>query len=438
MNLLQRLHQYLSPPVLPGEAEKTRVASLLNIILWGIIANVLMFAILSPFIYPKSFSPIIMLGVMLLLRHGLIVMMRRGRVLLASLLVSTALWIIVTVLMLLSGGMNGPHMVTYVTTVLTAGLLLGGRGGVAFALFSTLAGLLIAYLNTQNALPETILSNNTPLTTWIVLATNLVIVGIFQYLALNSLNKALNRERSLAQTATEANEYKDRLIARVSHELRSPLGAILGLADMLHYGALGPMPTEQQDATKKIVINSYYLKRLVDELLEQSLIEGGQLIVQKKAFSPAEMFRQVSANLIGDAIEKGISLNSELSDDLPAEIIGDVNHCEQILFNLAFNAIKFTEKGSVTMRAFLPDKDTWALQVADTGVGLSLEVQSRVFEPFWQMNESAARKYGGMGLGLSIVKQLTTLMHGQITLESQEGHGSTFTVILPRHLSEGV
>jgi signal transduction histidine kinase len=104
---------------------------------------------------------------------------------------------------------------------------------------------------------------------------------------------------------------------------------------------------------------------------------------------------------------------------------------QQILFNLTSNAIKFTERGTVQARIFLPDMSHWALQVTDTGIGIPDEVQAEVFKSFWQVDSSATRQYRGSGLGLSIVKQLAELMEGQVTLTSQPGKGSTFTVIFP-------
>jgi two-component system, sensor histidine kinase and response regulator len=124
-------------------------------------------------------------------------------------------------------------------------------------------------------------------------------------------------------------------------------------------------------------------------------------------------------------------LTSEITSDVPHTLDGDVLRLQQILFNLVSNAIKFTESGSVHMRIFLPDPAHWAMQVIDTGIGISLEDQSQVFSSFWQIDSSATRQYRGSGLGLSIVKQLADLMGGKLALTSQPGKGSTFTVTFP-------
>lgn len=434
--LLQRLQKYLAPPVFPEDDEKTRVAALLNVILVVFISLSLFSALLGPFLYPEPLTSWLAVGVMVLLRHGLLSMMRRGQVAMASLSLLMMLWVISTILMLLSGGMNGPHMVTYITTVLVAGLLLGSVQGIVFSLFSALFALVIAFLNIYDVLPETALSSNAPLNTWATLAANLVIVAMFQFLALDSLKHALARARHLAWEAQEANAYKSRLIARVSHELRSPLGAILGLADMLHYGALGDLTPEQQGALQKIVINATYLQRLVGELLEQSRIDVGQVKVVWEPFSSGELTQQAQVGLTEQAQAKGLFLRVELAENLPAALLGDFNRCSQVLLNLVGNAIQFTEMGGVTVRVFLPDEEHWAMQVSDTGVGIAPDVQSKIYEPFWQVNQSSVRKRGGMGLGLSIVEQYVKLMQGQINLESDVGRGSTFTVTLPLHRKE--
>ncbi|MFZ6027052.1 MAG: sensor histidine kinase [Chloroflexota bacterium] len=430
------MQKYLAAPTFPADDEKTRIAALLNVILLMFIVMSLTFVLLGPFLSSDPFTSLGVLVGTVLVRNGLMSMMRCGRVVMASLFFLMMLWVVSTVLMLLSGGMNGPHMVTYITTVLVAGLLLGSVWGIVFSLFSALFGLLIAFLNMYAVLPETVLSNNTPLNTWLVLAANLVVVAMFQFLALNSLKHALARARHLAWVAQEANDYKSRLIARVSHELRSPLGAVLGLADMLHYGALGDLTVEQQGALQKIVVNATYLQRLVGELLDQSRIEVGQLKVAQEAFSPDALVQQVQSSLAEEARSKGLFLQTELAKELPPTLYGDFNHCSQVLVNLVGNAIQFTESGGVTVRIFLPDENHWAMQVRDTGIGIAPDVQSKIYEPFWQANQSSVRKRGGMGLGLSIVAQYVTLMQGQVELASEVGRGSTFTVILPLHRKE--
>jgi hypothetical protein len=131
------------------------------------------------------------------------------------------------------------------------------------------------------------------------------------------------------------------------------------------------------------------------------------------------------------ATRKGILLTQQIASDMPATILGDANRLQQILVNLVGNAIKFTKEGKIEVEIYRSDESHWVLQVSDTGPGIPTAAQNTIFEPFQQVDNSVTREHGGSGLGLSIVKQLTVLMTGEITLESKRGQGSTFTVRLP-------
>jgi len=129
-------------------------------------------------------------------------------------------------------------------------------------------------------------------------------------------------------------------------------------------------------------------------------------------------------------------MHLEVAPNLPQTLIGDAARIEQVLSNLVVNAIKFTKKGGITIRVFKGDSSQWIIQVKDTGIGIAVEEQAQIFEPFRQADETTSRKYGGVGLGLAIVRQLVQVMQGSIQLESKLGQGSTFTVYLPIHESE--
>jgi signal transduction histidine kinase len=131
------------------------------------------------------------------------------------------------------------------------------------------------------------------------------------------------------------------------------------------------------------------------------------------------------------AATKGLKLKADIGADMPALLIGDLARLQQILVNLVSNAIKFTESGKVQVNLCRPDAARWIMQVSDTGIGIPLEAQARIFEPFVQVDGSITREQAGSGLGLSIVKQLTHLMGGEITVKSEVGQGTIFTVILP-------
>ena len=236
---------------------------------------------------------------------------------------------------------------------------------------------------------------------------------------------------SRLERAVEADRLKSQLLTSVSHELRTPLNAIKGYAQLLSEEAYGSNTREQQTTFQRILINTTQLQGMVNNLLDSAQIEQGKLSLQKSQFAPADLIETTHSALNILAKTKGLELTSEITPDVPATLTGDMLRLQQILFNLTSNALKFTESGTVQARIFLPDASHWALQVIDTGIGIPSEVQADVFKSFWQVDSSATRQYRGSGLGLSIVKQLAELMEGEVTLTSQPGIGSTFTVIFP-------
>jgi signal transduction histidine kinase len=166
-------------------------------------------------------------------------------------------------------------------------------------------------------------------------------------------------------------------------------------------------------------------------LLDEAQLEAGRMRLNPTPFAPRELTERVCGELNAQAEKRGLHLSAEVEPGLPQQLVGDQNRLEQILMNLVFNALKFTRQGNVRVRLYPTDGDRWAMQVSDTGPGIPPQAQARIFEPFWQMDNSLRGDQAGYGLGLSIVKQLTTLMGGQINLESEVGRGSTFTVLLP-------
>jgi len=236
---------------------------------------------------------------------------------------------------------------------------------------------------------------------------------------------------SRLERAVEADRLKSQLLTSVSHELRTPLSAIKGYAQLLNEEAYGSTTNEQRTTFERILINTTQLQGMVNNLLDRAQIEQGKVTLKKSPFAPADLIETSYSALNILAKTKGLELTSEITPDVPATLLGDVLRLQQILFNLTSNAIKFTESGSVHARIFLPDASHWALQVTDTGIGISSEVQADVFKAFWQVDSSATRQYRGSGLGLSIVKELAELMDGMVTLTSQPDKGSIFTVIFP-------
>jgi signal transduction histidine kinase len=247
----------------------------------------------------------------------------------------------------------------------------------------------------------------------------------------NELAFRLVESEQLTVWAQEASDFKTHLLARVSHELRTPLGVIVGMAEMLRLEAYGTMTDEQKKLLERIQVNSKFLETTFSELLEQSQLDKEILPMQAVGFSPAAILTKITPELCEDAEEKGLHFEQSIAPELPETLWGVSSRVEQILFHLVSNAVKFTEAGSVTVTLLRLDQSRWAIRVADTGIGVPKEFRESIFEPFRQVDETIAREYGGVGLGLSIVKRLTSSMKGTIRVESEPGHGSTFTVTLP-------
>jgi PAS domain S-box-containing protein len=229
----------------------------------------------------------------------------------------------------------------------------------------------------------------------------------------------------------EIDRMKSTFVSIASHELRTPLNAIMGYTEMLNEGVYGPINDQQRGATGRLLANTSHMLGLVNNLLDRARIEAGTIKLNIGDFTPSKLVDSVKGVMDMMAHNKGLKLTTHADDDVPAVLKGDWQRLHQILINFTNNAVKFTEEGSIDIRVYMHDADHWAMAVADTGIGIPEEAQQYIFEPFRQVDDSATREYGGAGLGLSIVKQLVTLMGGWIELESEQGKGSTFTVILP-------
>jgi len=185
---------------------------------------------------------------------------------------------------------------------------------------------------------------------------------------------------------------------------------------------------EQKNAASEILDSSNQLLAFVNNLIGEAQIETGRLVIRPAMFKPIE-FVAGAKSIGGFAIKKkNLNFEVEIAPEIPEKILGDAYWLKQILLNLINNATKFTEKGTIKVRLYLPDEEHWSIQVSDTGPGIPKEAQQMVFEAFRQVEGNTR---GGSGLGLSIVSQLTTLMKGKVELQSEIGKGSTFTVTLP-------
>jgi PAS domain S-box-containing protein len=241
----------------------------------------------------------------------------------------------------------------------------------------------------------------------------------------------LVRARVQAESASQA---KSDFLANMSHEIRTPMTAILGYVDLL--SDPGMDPSEQIRNLAIVRRNGEHLLALINDILDLSKIEQGGMDIEKTACSVISTIAEVASMMRVRANEKQITLKVEFENAIPEIIWTDGQWLRQILVNLAGNAIKFTHEGGVTLRSRFegnPEshEGTLFLSVEDTGIGIPEDKRDSLFEPFMQVDTSTSRKYGGTGLGLAIVRSMVNLLGGKVTLRSEEGKGSIFTVAIP-------
>jgi signal transduction histidine kinase len=227
----------------------------------------------------------------------------------------------------------------------------------------------------------------------------------------------------------EASKHKSQFLANMSHELRTPLNAILGYTELIVDGVYGDTPQKVQDALKRITTNGKHLLGLINDVLDLSKIEAGQLTLSLTDYSMKDVVHAVYGAVEPLAAEKKLTFKAEIAPDMPAGH-GDERRLTQVLLNLVGNAIKFTDAGAVIIKASR-DNGAFLVRVDDTGPGISENDQKKLFQEFQQADSSTTKKKGGTGLGLAISKKIVELHGGKIWLESQVGKGSTFAFIVP-------
>ncbi len=240
------------------------------------------------------------------------------------------------------------------------------------------------------------------------------------------------------EAAETANEAKSRFLANMSHELRTPLNAILGMIDVALPKAGDPVV---QDCLETMKQSGDLLLTLLNDLLDSAKIESGKLELEAAPFSLRRMLDQLTRALSVRASEKGLAYYSRMSETTPDAVVGDRMRLQQVLLNLAGNAIKFTERGEVEIALHALSDDREAVlefMVRDTGIGISPADLERLFRPFAQADVSTSRRFGGTGLGLSICKSLVEMMGGKIWAESELGKGSTFFLVVRLPLADRV
>lgn len=244
------------------------------------------------------------------------------------------------------------------------------------------------------------------------------------------IGNQIRREQELARARDEAeaaNRAKSQFLAMMTHEIRSPMNAVLGMLDLLQHARLEP---QQQSLLGHAAHSAHLLQTIIDDVLDFSKIESHTLALHREPLQPAQLCKALVEPLQAQAEAKGIALHWQLDEAVPAQLQGDPVRLSQVIGNLLGNAVKFTTTGSVLLRLSWHD-ERLRVAVTDTGIGIAPEEQALLFEPFFQVDSSASRRFSGTGLGLAISRRLVQLMGAEIRLQSAPGQGSCFWFELP-------
>ena len=247
-----------------------------------------------------------------------------------------------------------------------------------------------------------------------------------------SLANVTELERSKL-AAEDANTAKSDFLANMSHEIRTPMNAILGFTDWLQRG-MAQSPEQQQEYLSTIHSSGSHLLRLINDILDLSKIEAGKLEIDRIDQNPYEVIHDVASILSVRAKDKGIELITEFDNDLPVKVLTDDVRLRQVLTNLTGNAIKFTSEGHVKISARYIEQpigeDQLEVRISDTGIGMTAEQVTKIFDPFVQADNSVTRKFGGTGLGLSISKRIVESLGGEISVSSELGAGTELSFMI--------
>ncbi|MEA5582358.1 ATP-binding protein [Nodularia harveyana UHCC-0300] len=251
-------------------------------------------------------------------------------------------------------------------------------------------------------------------------------------------NKELERQRQEIQLQNikllEASRLKSQFFATISHELRTPMNAIIGFSQILLRPRFGQLSHKKADMVERILNNSKHLLVLLNEVLDFSNLEGGRLELKSELFDLTKVMNTVILEMRSLAEAKNLSLQVDIDIRNPL-IFNDSMCVQQVVINLLSNAIKFTESGYIWIELKELPQNRLAIAVRDTGIGIDPQDFQNIFQPFRQVDQSLTRKYPGTGLGLAIIDSLVKMMRGKIILKSKLGVGSMFTIEIPRELS---
>jgi len=266
-------------------------------------------------------------------------------------------------------------------------------------------------------------------------ATSAMIVGLAALSGVLLVQARSQRKASLAlvtarNDADAASRSKTEFLANMSHEIRTPMTAIIGFVDLLaDHGDGQPNAPSRDEAVETIRRNARHLLSLINDVLDLSKIEAGQMRMDRQRVRTLDLVQDALRLMDDRARQKGLALRLVMDGDVPESISTDPTRLRQVLINLLGNAVKFTDQGAVTLTMRRPDdaQDKLVFEIADTGIGMTPEQLSRLYQPFVQADSSTTRRYGGTGLGLAITRRCIDIMGGTISARSAPGSGTTFS-----------
>jgi signal transduction histidine kinase len=245
-----------------------------------------------------------------------------------------------------------------------------------------------------------------------------------------------DRARAAQAAAEAANRAKTNFLATMSHELRTPLSAVIGYAELLNDGVFAPVHPAQRGPLQRVTASARHLLALIEDILAYAKLElGREAPPRPEPIDAAALAREVAELLEPSVLQQALAFDVRVPPS-PVPLVTDPRQVRQILLNLLGNAVRYTERGTITFTltpgaAHGADAGTVRFAVADTGIGIAVRHHERIFEPFWQVDQSHARRHGGTGLGLAVSRRIARALGGDVRVESAPGVGSTFTLTLP-------